>query len=164
MEIRYEDVQSIQLMQQEDFSYDTEPLASRGVENIFSSSIAKLYMKDSTLCNIVAYLLHPRTVTSKHHDYATVDEAVFSPCGAELCCAAPRLLLSDNCKRLDCATVRRGHVTSAGSAVTSHTCNAVTTVEKAVVFCVSDQAFIGETEVRLQFLISSRREAAMGCS
>jgi hypothetical protein len=64
-------------------------------------------------------------------DYATVDVALFSPCWAELCRAvpsraSPRLLLSDNCKRLDRATVRRGHVTSAGSAVTSHTRNAVT--------------------------------------
>jgi hypothetical protein len=56
MEIRYEDVLWIQLMQQEDFSYhDNEPLASRRVENTCSSSIAKLFMKDSTLCNINWY-------------------------------------------------------------------------------------------------------------
>jgi hypothetical protein len=51
---------------------------------------------------------------TRFRDYATVDEVVFSPR-----LASSRLLLSGNSKRLDRATVRRGHVTSSGSAVTS---------------------------------------------
>jgi hypothetical protein len=70
----------------------------------------------------VAYLVHARTETLSR-DYATVGEAVLSLCQAELCRAVPclassRLSLSDKCKRLDRATVRMGHMTSA-SAVTS---------------------------------------------
>jgi hypothetical protein len=60
----------------------------------------------------------------KHGNYATIDEAVFSPCRAESRRVAPRTLLRSaeinifsllgaNCKRLDCARVWRGHVTSA---------------------------------------------------
>jgi hypothetical protein len=48
-------------------------------------------------------------IETRSRDYATVDEAVFSPCRA-----APH----DSCKRLDGATVGRDHVTA--SAVTSH--------------------------------------------
>jgi hypothetical protein len=59
----------------------------------------------------------------RSRDYATVDEAVFSPCRADLCRvvpsrASPRLLLSDSCKHLDDARVGRVHVASACSAVT----------------------------------------------
>jgi hypothetical protein len=59
-------------------------------------------------------------------DYTTVEEAVFSLCRAAPHLASPRLLLSDNFKRLDRATVRRGHVTSALSAVMSHNRNTMT--------------------------------------
>jgi hypothetical protein len=82
--------------------------------------------------NIVACLRHANLETCSRC-YATVNEAVFSPCRAELCRvvpsrasprpasqrrASPRLLLSDSYKHLDDARVRMGHITSACSAVT----------------------------------------------
>jgi hypothetical protein len=72
--------------------------------------------------NIVAYLLHARTVTSKHVPAITQQQTKRCFLRAEPRLApsrpsSPRLSLSDNCKRLDCAKVRRDHVTSA-SAVT----------------------------------------------
>jgi hypothetical protein len=63
-------------------------------------------------------------------------------------------LLSDNCKRFDCATVRRGHVTPTGSTVTSHTRNVVTQQWRKMWFSVClIKGFIGETEVHLQLLL-----------
>jgi hypothetical protein len=85
---------------------------------------------------------------TRSRDYATVNEAVFSPVRAYPRRAAPRraspcLLLTDNCKRLDRAAARRGHVTSAVSAVTSRNSR------RAVFFRVSDRGFTGETELVL---------------
>jgi hypothetical protein len=57
---------------------------------------------------------------TRSQDYATVDEAVFSQCRAELCRAvtsrasprivSPRLLPGNSYKHLDDARVGRGHV------------------------------------------------------
>jgi hypothetical protein len=47
---------------------------------------------------------------TRSHDYATVDEAVFSPCRAESHLVPPHLLLSDSCKHLEDARVGRGNV------------------------------------------------------
>jgi hypothetical protein len=64
---------------------------------------------------------------TRSRNYATLDEAVFSPCRAELCRvvpsrdpprrATPRMWLSDSCKHLDDARVGMGNVTA--SAMTS---------------------------------------------
>jgi hypothetical protein len=67
-------------------------------------------------------------------DYATVDDAVFSPSRAELCCAvtsrsSPSLLTGNSYKLLDDARVGRGHVTA--SAVTSR----VSTVTQQLKYC-----------------------------
>jgi hypothetical protein len=61
--------------------------------------VAHLYAESFTYCvymfiNIVAYLLRARTVEShtkprKTVHYATIDEAMFSPCRAKLCRATP---------------------------------------------------------------------------
>jgi hypothetical protein len=92
----------------------------------------------------------------RSREYATVDEAVFSPCRAEFCpcvaeshLASPRLLPGNSCKHLDDARMGTGHVTASA-------------VGKSF-FRVSDQGFIGETEARLQavleyFSVSSRLE------
>jgi hypothetical protein len=63
---------------------------------------------------------------TRYHDYATVDEAVFSPCWAEQSraeprrdesrIASPRLLPGNSYKNLDDARVGKSHVTA--SAVT----------------------------------------------
>jgi hypothetical protein len=65
--------------------------------------------------------------------------------------ASPCLLLRDNCKRLDRATVRRGHVISAVSAMKSRNSR------RAVFFRVSDRGFVGETEARLQGVLGGRQ-------
>jgi hypothetical protein len=72
-----------------------------------------------------------RNLETRSRDYATVDEAVFSPCRAKFCSVVqsrasphhashpnPSLVAKLHCKRLDDARVGRGHVTSACSAVT----------------------------------------------
>jgi hypothetical protein len=57
---------------------------------------------------------------TRYRDYATIDDAVFSPCRVArrtlLRSAEVNMLplLGDKCKRLDCARVERGHVISAG--------------------------------------------------
>jgi hypothetical protein len=61
-------------------------------------------------------------IETRSHDYATIDEAVFSPCCAETFrssrrIASPRLLPGNSYKHLDDARVGKGHVTA--SAVTS---------------------------------------------
>jgi hypothetical protein len=60
-------------------------------------------------------------IETHSHDYATVDEAVFSPCWAEQsrhesCIVSPHLLPGNSHKHLDDARVGKGHVTA--SAVT----------------------------------------------
>jgi hypothetical protein len=84
------------------------------VKSIFAKFVYLLY------CGVFTPYKN-RNFETRSRDYVTVDEAMFSPCRA-----APRFSLSDNCKRLDRSTVRMGHVTFAGTAVTSHTHNAVT--------------------------------------
>jgi hypothetical protein len=65
--------------------------------------------------------------------------------------ASPHFLLSDNCKLLDCATVRMGHVTSAfRSDVTLPQRVTSSTVQNAAFFRVSDRGFIR----RLKFVFS----------
>jgi Fe2+ or Zn2+ uptake regulation protein len=59
-------------------------------------------------------------IETRSRDYATVDEAVFSSCRAEICRvvpsrASPRpamLVTRRHCKRLNDARVGKGHVTS----------------------------------------------------
>jgi hypothetical protein len=77
------------------------------------------------LNHTVVYL--SRNTEARSRDYATVDEAVFSPCLAEPSrvtyrvesprLASPRLLPGNSYKHLDDARVGKGHVTA--SAVTS---------------------------------------------
>jgi hypothetical protein len=55
-------------------------------------------------------------IKTRSHDYATIDEAVFSPCRDESRIASPRLLPGNNYKHLGHEKVGKGHVTS--SAVT----------------------------------------------
>jgi hypothetical protein len=56
-------------------------------------------------------------IETRSHDYATVDEAVFSPCRAELwrvehCLASRPLLPGNSYKHLDDARVGKGHMTA----------------------------------------------------
>jgi hypothetical protein len=87
---------------------------------------------------------------TRYRNYTTVDEAVFSPCRA-----APRLLLGGNCKRLDRATVRRGHVTSAFRSDVTHPQRV--TLYRTLFLRVPDCGFIGETEVRFRRVLGGRQ-------
>jgi hypothetical protein len=85
-------------------------------------------------------------IETRSHDYATVDETVFSPCGAEPSrdesrTTSPRLLPGNSYKHLDDARMGKGHLTA--TAVTSHV-SSDATIE--AVSHMSDQGFIGETE------------------
>jgi hypothetical protein len=96
-----------------------------------------LFVHLSTMwCHKYCGVFTPRkncNIKTRSHDYATVDEAVFSPCREEpssdvtwrvanllasSSIASPRLLPGNSYKHLDDARVGRGHVTA--SAVTSH--------------------------------------------
>jgi hypothetical protein len=108
------------------------------------------------------YSVQKLNFETRSRDYATVNEAVFSLCRAELCVpcrAAPRLLLSDNCKHLDRATVRRGHVTSAFHSDVTHPQRVTpATVQNAAFFRVSDREFMGETKfVFIKFSVGNNR-------
>jgi hypothetical protein len=112
------------------------------------------------ICRIKELLSHGN-IEIRSRDYATVDEAVFSPCLVEPSCravtsraspriASPRLLPGNSYKHLDDARVGRGHVTaSAMTHVFQQWPKNWRTVGRSV-FRLSDQGFIGETEARLQ--------------
>jgi hypothetical protein len=106
-------------------------------------------------------------IETRSHDYATVDEAVFSPsralpCRDESRIASPRLLPGNRYKILDDARVGKGtwprqqwrHMFNS---------DAIIEAQLEVAFSrMSDQGFIGETEARLR--VSSRWEIAAGSS
>jgi hypothetical protein len=51
-------------------------------------------------------------IETRSLDYATVDEAVFSPCRAESRIASPHLLPGNSYKHLDDARIGKGYVTA----------------------------------------------------
>jgi hypothetical protein len=57
-------------------------------------------------------------IETRSHDYATVDEAVFSPSHDDPRIASPRLLPGNSYKHLNDTRVGKGHVTA--SALMSH--------------------------------------------
>jgi hypothetical protein len=100
-------------------------------------------------------LLSHRNIETHSHDYATVDEAVFSPCRDESHIASYRLASS----RLVCcqATAINTWMTQEWGGVTwprQQWCHAFqqwrnnwSTIERSI-SCMSDQGFIGETGAR----------------
>jgi hypothetical protein len=103
-------------------------------------------------------------IETRSRDYATVDEAVFSPCRAELCRAVtsrPPRLATPRLARCQ-ATALNTWMTQEWGWVTwprqqwRHAFPQWRNSRRALFSRMSDQGFIGETEARLQVVLGER--------
>jgi hypothetical protein len=122
-----------------------------------SAAINQFRQTDKTYCGVFTPCKNCN-IEIRSHDYASVDETVFSPCRAELCravtsralpcIASPCLLPGNGYKHLNNARVERGYVPRPQWPNN----------RRAALFSrVSDQRFIGETEARLQAVLGGRQ-------